>query len=511
PIDASLDHEGVRLVNGRVVTSAEHKRVWSAFAAGGWPSLSVPVAQGGQGLPLLVQSACDELFNRGSAAFSMLPTPARTGALVLAEFADDATSTAWGPKLASGEWTATICISEPDAGSDVGRIRTRATRDEAGTWRIDGEKAWISFGDHDLASRIGHFMIARSSPAVGVRGLSLFLVPSTTDDGGPNGVFVRRIEEKMGLHASPTCMMGFEAAAATLIGAEGRGLQQLFTMILRMRLSVGAEGIGVAARAFDVALDYARERKQGGASDQPPVAIINHVDIQRQLLSMAGRVETGRGLTLAAAAAMDLVERETNLEKRAQLGDFVQWILPIVKDYGARTGFDVASEAIMLLGGAGYTREWPVEQAARDARVFAIFEGTSGIQALDMLHRRLWRDGGRGLAAFVALARADVADVPAAAAAIERLQSISAQLVAWQSRPRNADAGAAHYLNLCALAAAGWIAARLLSVPEGPAAVRLRRAGRAFLTELPARVESEAMLALTGEASMNGIEDLFDD
>ena len=230
-----------------MITSAAHKRAWSAFVAAGWPSLSIAADAGGQGLPLLVQSACDELFNRGSVAFSMLPTPARTGALVLIEHGDVATRELWVPRLAAGKWVATICISEPDAGSDVGRIRTRAVRDEAGVWHVEGEKCWISYGDHDLSDRIGHFMIARTSAAPGVRGLSLFLVPSTTDDGLPNGIAIRRIEEKMGLHGSPTCVMGFERSHATLLGSEGRGLQQLFAMILRMRLSVGAQGIGVAA------------------------------------------------------------------------------------------------------------------------------------------------------------------------------------------------------------------------------------------------------------------------
>ena len=231
--------------------------------------------------------------------------------------------------------------------------------------------------------------------------------------------------------------------------------------------------------------------------------------MQRQLLSIAGRVEVGRGLTLAVAAAMDLSERAADPDERAQLNAFIGWILPIVKDYGARTGFDVASEVVQLLGGAGYTREWPVEQSVRDSRVFAIFEGTSGIQALDMLHRRLWREEGKGLAAFRYLAEPDVIDVPEAAAAIERLDAVSALLDSWKARPRQAEAGAVNYLNLCALAAGGWVAARLLKV-QGSAAPRIRRAASTFLAELTVHVEAEASLACLGATRLNGIDELFE-
>ncbi|MGI4881104.1 MAG: acyl-CoA dehydrogenase family protein, partial [Janthinobacterium lividum] len=355
PVDAVLDRGGCRLVDGRVVTSDAHRAAWAAFVAAGWPTLNVAAAFGGQGLPLLFQTACEELFNRASPAFTMLPTPGRTAVAMLAPFAGADMVAEWLPRLATGEWAATICISEPDAGSDVGRIRTRATLDD-GAWRVSGEKCWISYGDHDLSPRIGHCLIARTGTAAGVRGLSLFLVPSVRADRSRNAVFVRRIEEKMGLHGSPTCVLGFEAADAVLIGQEGRGLQQMFTMMLRMRLSTGAQGIGVAAGAAESALAYARDRRQGGDADAPPVAIAEHVDVRRQLLSMAARVETGRGLTLAAAAALDLAERETDPAAAAAAGVLAQWLLPIVKDLGARTGFDVASDAIQTFGGAGYTR-----------------------------------------------------------------------------------------------------------------------------------------------------------
>lgn len=509
PLDAVLDRQGARLHDGRVVTADGHRATWRRFAEDGWLTLALPEAAGGQGLPLLLLTACEELFNRASPAFTMLPTPNRTAAAMLQGAADPVTRAAWVPRLAAGEWTATICISEPDAGSDVGRIRTRGIRGEDGIWRVTGEKCWISYGDHDLAARIGHCMLARSSDAVGVRGLSLFLVPNTRDDGAANGVHVRRIEEKLGLHGSPTCVMGFEDAEAVLIGEEGRGLQTLFHMMLLMRLSCAPQGVGVAEAALATALAYARDRKQGGDPAAPPVAITAHADVQRQLLRMAGRVEVGRGIALAAAVVMDLGERCADAEARAGWLALAQFLLPIAKDSSARLGFDVASEAIQVLGGAGYTREWPVERRLRDARVFAVFEGTTGIQAIDLLHRRLWRERGEGIRRFVALARADLPegdDGRPLTSVLDRLEEVAGILMGWQDKARDAEAGATAFLDLCGLAVGGWIATRLVRFAGGDrVGRRINVAARFFLAELEARAEAEALLATLGMARIEAI------
>jgi alkylation response protein AidB-like acyl-CoA dehydrogenase len=510
PLDTMLDREGARLVDGRVATAHGHRAAWTQFAGAGWLTLALPEAAGGQGLPLLLLTACEELFNRASPAFTMLATPNRTAAALLDGAGDAEIRASWVPRLASGEWTATICISEPDAGSDVGRIRTRAARGDDGIWRISGDKCWISYGDHDLASRIGHCMLARSSDAPGVRGLSLFLVPSTRDDGGANGVEVRRIEEKLGLHGSPTCVLGFDGAQASLIGPEGRGLQTLFQMMLLMRLSCAPQGVGVAEGALATALGYARDRRQGGDPAARPVPIIEHADVQRQLLRMAGRVEIGRGIALAAATVMDLCERCADAEERARWVTLAQFLLPIAKDFSARLAFDVASEAVQVLGGAGYTREWPVERHLRDARVFAVFEGTTGIQALDMLHRRLWRDNGEGLQHFLRAARADLSDAPLAATAartLDRLESVAATLDTWRDQPRAAETGATAFLDLCALAVGGWIAWRLMRFAgDDPVGARIKAAARFFLEELDARAEAEARLATLGAARLDAVD-----
>ncbi len=508
PLDAVLDGVGARLVDGRVHCAPGHRAGWDALVHGGWLTLPLAPEHGGQGLPLVLNTACEELFNRASAAFTMLATPGRTAAAMLVGVADPTLRDVWVPKLLSGEWTATICISEADAGSDVARLRTRATQD-GGQWRVTGEKIWISYGDHDLAGRIGHFMLARSSDAAGVRGLSLFLVPDRLDDGTRNTVQVRRIEHKLGLHGSPTCVVGFDGAAATLIGAEGRGLQTLFPMMLQMRLSCAPQGVGVAEAALAPAIDYAQARRQGGDAGAPPVPIVAHADVQRQLLAMAARVEIARGIALATATVLDLGDHAPEFE-RADWRVLAEFLLPIAKDGSARLAFDVSSGALQVLGGAGYTREWPVERRLRDSRVFAVFEGTTGIQAIDMLHRRLWRDRGAGLSRFLVMARADLGTDPRSATVggvLELLETTAATLLAWERDPHEADAGATAFLDLCGLAVGGWIALRIaLFAGEDAVGRRLRAAADFYLADLPIAAEAEMRRATQGAARLKGID-----
>ena len=489
PLNDDGDREGCVLAEGRVRTAPGHREAYDAYVAGGWPTLDQPTGEGGQGLPLALAFAVQEIFDRSCPAFGMLPVPQRSAARLIAAYGDAALKAEWLAPLISGAWAATICISEAEAGSDVGRLRTRAEPTSDGEWAITGEKCWISFGDHDLTRRIGHCLLARTA---GADGLSLFLVP---DRIGPdrigearNGVVVRRIEEKMGLHASPTCALGFEGARGRLIGTEGRGLQQMFVMITNMRLATGAQGLAIAAGAADLALAYARERRQGG-NGGAPVPIHRHADVQRILLEQAAKVEVLRGLLLATANLGDLAAHEPEEEARKDAAALLQWLLPLVKTTGGEFAFDVASDAVQVLGGAGYTREWPAEQMLRDARVLTIFEGTTGIQALDLLHRRLGGDR-RGLRAFLAQAREDAAAQEGARALLPVLDLLedAAQRLAQMPDPRAAEAGATAFLHLAALAATGWIAARLTAIAgAGPEAERLRAAGRHWLTLIPAR------------------------
>jgi len=521
PLNRQMDREGVQLVEGRVRTSAGHKAAWDEFARGGWPTLDQPMEFGGQGLPNVVASACEEVFNRGNASFGMLATSTRAAARLLQVHSAGDVTAEWIARLTSGEWSASICISEPDAGSDVGRIRTRAERIQAtsdGDWRINGEKMWISFGDHDLTDRIGHLLLARTADAsAGTRGLSLFLVPDRLDDGSRNGVAIRRIEEKMGLHGSPTCALGFEDAHGWLVGDLGRGLPQLFRMITIMRLSVGAQGLGIATAASEAALAYAAERRQGGRPDAPPVPIHEHADVQRQLLAMSSRTEVLRGLLYMAAIAADLSERDSDTERREESAALLQFLLPIVKNFGAETGYGVAYDAVLLFGGAGYTREWPVEQHIRDSRVFAVYEGTTGMQALDMLHRRLWRGGDRGLGLFLREARADIQAGQGCAAGgaltqvLDLLEECRATLRGWEGRPRDGEAVATHWLNLCTLAVTGRIALRLAMADKGnPIDRRLACCGEYWLADLRPRAAMEASAIQLGAQRIAGFGSLIE-
>lgn len=489
PLNDAADAGGCRLEDGRVKTAQGHREIWDAFVTAGWPTLDQPEVQGGQGLPLVLAAAVQEMFDRTCPSFGMLAVSQRAASKLIAVYGDEALVEEWLPKLASGEWGATICISEADAGSDAGRMRTMATPIGDGRWSITGEKCWISFGDHDLTPRIGHCVLARTPGAApGGAGISLFLVPGGAEQS--DAVSVRRIEHKMGLHGSPTCALGFEGAVGVMLGAEGRGLSQMFVMITQMRIAVGVMGLGIASASADLALKYAEERIQGGG-----LVIAEHADVQRQLHEMVSRVEMLRGLVFAVANLAEI----SGDDAQAQL--LLQWLLPIVKTVGADTAFDVASGAVQVLGGAGYTREWPVEQAVRDARVLAVFEGTTGIQALDLVHRRLRR--GDGLAAFLEFVRAESDDV-GLQACLDLLEDAGTKLRA-MTDARDIDAGATAFLYLAGLAATGWIAARLTKIEgDTPATNKMRAAGRYWLDRIAARAVPLHSETIVGAGPLQG-------
>ena len=438
PLNVNADREGCRVIDGRVITPGGFKTAYQQFANGGWIGFDVADEHGGQGLPLALQTACQHLFDRACPAFMMAPGATRAAAHLLSETAPDMVQ-----GLIDGRNAATICISEPGAGSDVGRITTKAVRDADG-WRVTGQKIWISFGDHDMADGIIHCLLARTSDAAGTRGLSLFAVPG-------DGVEVIRIEEKLGLHGSPTCALSFNNAKAQLLGTEGRGLPQLFTMIQLMRLQTGCQGLGIASGALDVARQYAAERKQGGDPTAPALSILTHIDVRRQLLEMESRTEILRAALLELAVAIDLGDDPA----------FVSWALPLIKTFGGETGFDVATAAIQVLGGAGYTKEFPVEQALRDSRVLTIYEGTTGMQAQDFLMRRLWKDKAAGLHALIRRSKAELSGNTAAKAVVDQFVALSDRMMTLQSEPRQGEVAADSYARAGWLALSAWMCARL--------------------------------------------------
>ncbi len=481
PLGLASDAEGCRIEDGRVIVPECYHAAFAGLAEGGWQSVDLPEAFGGQGLPTALHSAASVFFEGEAMGFMM--SASRPAAHLLLGL-DETVAAQWLPRLAAGEWATTICISEPDAGSDVGRIKTRATRDGAG-WRVTGTKCWISFGDHNLTDRIGHCMLARTGSAEdGTRGLSLFLVPDRHEDGTANGVSVSRIEEKLGIHGSPTCVMAFDGAEAVLLGEEGRGIQQMFRMIELMRLQTACQGLGVAQRATAIAASYAAERRQGGKPSAPPVPIIRHADVRRQLTVMASATEVLRGVVLEVSVLLD----------RARAGDkaaehLAAFLLPLAKNFGGETAFAVAGGAIQVLGGAGYTREWPVEQLLRDARVITIYEGTTGIQAQDFLHRRLMRDGGAALGLFLEhVARglegcADAAVKQAAQDLVDRFADLSNGLLTAEDGYAPLDLAADGYLR------AGWVAvSAAVSVRLIGCGGQLEAFGRVRLAQLAAEM-----------------------
>ncbi|GKY88047.1 acyl-CoA dehydrogenase family protein [Sinisalibacter aestuarii] len=391
PIDEPGDREGARLEQGRVRLPAGYKAAFDAFVDQGWPGLTAPEAFGGQGLGGVVGAVVSEIETGASQAFNMLVNLTPGAIRTLMAYASDDQKARFIPPMAEGRWLGTMCLTEPGAGSDLGRVRTRAARDGAG-WKISGEKIFISGGDQDLSERILHLVLARTGAAEeGVKGLSLFACTSELADGSRNPIRVTRIEEKMGLHAQPTCQLAFDGAEGELIGAEGEGLKAMFTLMNHARIDVALQGVAHAARAHDIASAYAAERVQGRGSDGP-VSIDRHGDVRRMLDEIDAAALGGRAMTHLA-----LVTLET--------GDdpwLVEFLTPVIKAHCSEAGIRAAETAMQVLGGYGYLEEYRLSQIYRDARIIAIYEGTNGIHAMALAGRLIRLENG---AAFDAFAR----------------------------------------------------------------------------------------------------------
>ena len=483
PANFAGDAVGSRIDGHRVVLPDAYHNAWARYVEDGWLGLDLPQAFGGQGLPRMLQAGFAEMANGACLAFCMLPLMCRAGARLLREHAAPEIVARFVPKLTAGEWAATICISEPQAGSDVGRIQARAEPEDDGTYRLSGNKIWISYGDHELTPQIAHLVLARTPGAPpGTRGLSLFLVPKRrlAADGRPaeaNAVRALSIEHKMGLKASPTCVMEFDRALAYRIGPAGRGLRCMFTMVNTMRLEVAIQGHALGGAATARAIDYATERRQGGDPDQQPVPIIEHPDVQRMLLTMRAKTEAARGLALEAALQLDLAEHAVDESRRLDAAALAGWLLPICKAYGTDTGFEVTNLAVQVFGGYGYVTETGIEQYVRDLRVSAIYEGTNGIQALDLVLRKLLKDGGERLGLFLGRIRSDL-DRHASEKkldeirdglidAVETLERCSRTLLQKAAEPRPAAAAATPYLRLAGLVGYGWMWLRMAAAATG--------------------------------------------
>lgn len=410
PLNKRGDTEAARWSEGEVRTTPGYKEAYNAFVSGGWQGLQHSTSLGGQGLPKLLAACTTENLNAANLAFSLCPLLTDGVIEALATVGSEDLQQRFIPPLMQGRWTGTMNLTEPQAGSDLALITTRAVPQDDGSYRVAGQKIFITYGEHDLADNIVHLVLARTPDAPkGIKGISLFVVPKflVNEDGslGPrNDVWCASLEHKLGIHGSPTAVMVYgsgkgqvgEGAVAYLVGEENRGLQYMFIMMNAARYAVGVQGIAMSERALQAAEAYASERLQGQAPDSPehPVAINWHPDVQRMLLTMRALTEGGRALALMAAAARDHWQAQADEGVRAHHQRLYEYLVPVIKGFSTENALEVTSVALQVHGGMGYVEETGIAQYYRDARILPIYEGTTAIQANDFVGRKILRDGG---------------------------------------------------------------------------------------------------------------------
>ncbi|HXP74900.1 MAG TPA: acyl-CoA dehydrogenase [Stellaceae bacterium] len=484
PLNAVGDRERSRLENGVVRTPPGFGDAYRSYVEGGWNSLPFDPAHGGQGLPQVVATAVLEMWTSANLSFSLCPMLTIGAVELLQAHGSPDQKRLYLEKMISGEWTGTMNLTEPQAGSDVGALRTRAVK-KGDHYEITGQKIFITYGDHDMAANIVHMVLARLPDApAGTRGISLFIVPKrlVNPDGSlgkHNDLRPVSLEHKLGIHASPTCVMAFGdhgGAVGYLVGEPNRGMELMFTMMNNARLNVGLQGVAIAERAYQQARDFARVRVQGkpvGAKADGPLPIVHHADVRRMLLDMRACTEAARALTYTVAAGIDRARHHPDADERERQQRRVDLLIPVVKAWCTDLGVDVASTGVQVHGGMGFVEETGAAQHLRDARIAPIYEGTNGIQANDLVARKLGRDGGAAARALIAEMRGldgDLAD-----AAGDDLGFIRRQLSAgidalatatdWMTETVAKDmpralAGSVPYLRLLGTVAGGWLLAK---------------------------------------------------
>ncbi len=489
PLNRIGDVEGCTLhADGRVTTPAGFRDAYRRFAAGGWIGLAGDPDYGGQGLPFVLAAALNEFVTSANMAFGMYPGLAQGAVTAIARHGSQRQKRLYLPKLLSGEWAGTMNLTEPQAGTDLGLIRTRAGPNADGSYAISGSKIFISGGEHDLADNIVHLVLARidGSPA-GTKGISMFVVPKVipADDGSlgeANRVSCGALEQKMGIHGSATCLMNYDGATGWLVGERDRGVSAMFTMMNEARLGVGIQGLALSELAYQNAAAYARERRQGralaraGESGGAADPILVHPDIRRTLAAIKGFNIAARALALATALDADIAEKSSDDATRAAAADRLALMTPVVKGVLTDRGFDNVVAAQQVFGGHGYIAETGVEQFVRDARVAMMYEGANGIQALDLVGRKLPKDGGRAVTAFFKEVsdfvdeHRDEALAPFIGPLSQGLDDLRAATMWFMAnalaRPANGAAGATDYMHLFGLVALGFMWARIALAAE---------------------------------------------
>ncbi|HVQ62707.1 MAG TPA: acyl-CoA dehydrogenase [Burkholderiales bacterium] len=480
PLNRSADEEGSKWDKGRVTTPKGFKEAYKQFIEGGWNALQAPSEYGGQGLPKIVSTPVVEMWKSANLSFSLVTMLTAGAAEALILRGTDSQKKQYLPKMIEGTWTGTMNLTEPQAGTDLGLLRTKAVR-EADHYRVSGQKIFITYGEHDLADNIVHLVLARVDGAPeGVRGISMFLVPKflVNADGSigeRNSVQCASIEHKLGIHASPTAVLVYENALGYLVGEENRGLEYMFIMMNLARFAVGMEGLSISERAYQQALAYAKERVQSRdvAGGGKAVTIIHHPDVRRMLMSMKSQIEAMRALAYVVAAAVDKSLRHPDKEERARNQAFVDFMIPIVKGWFTETGIEIASTGIQVHGGMGFIEETGAAQHLRDARITTIYEGTTGIQANDLIGRKIAREGGATAKSVIATMRAVEAelaktpgeDMAATREAFSAALTAAEECVSWMvitygNDIKAAHAGAVPFLKLMGIVCGGWQLAR---------------------------------------------------
>jgi alkylation response protein AidB-like acyl-CoA dehydrogenase len=482
PINWTGDRKGVQVVDKAVQVPAEFAEAYDKFRDGGWSGIAADPDFGGQGLPKTLSVACDEMWAAANVAFALCPELSQGAILALDRHGSEELKARYLGKLVSGEWTGTMCLTEPQAGSDLSALTTRAEPQADGSFLLTGRKIYITWGDHPMTPNIVHLVLARLPGAPqGTKGISLFLVPKyrLNADGTPgarNDVFPVSVEHKLGIHASPTCVMAFGddgGAQGFMVGPETEGLAAMFTMMNYMRLGVGAQGVGLADRSYQAAVKYARDRVQGRApGEKGRVPIIRHPDIRRTLLLMRSLTQACRAICYYTASCLDRGNHGDSAESSAAWLARGDLMTPIAKAFSSEIGQDVTALGIQVHGGMGYVEETGVAQYYRDARIASIYEGTNGIQAIDLVGRKLLRDGGATVSAFVSEMRQ--VDAPLAnagedlsalrlwlAKGLDEVVLCSSHLLSGERKdPELASAAAFNYLMLMGTVIGGWQLAR---------------------------------------------------
>lgn len=532
PINRTGDVEGCTLKDGVVTTPSSFPQAYAKFVEGGWQGLQFPAEHGGMGLPVAMGCALMEMLQSSNMAFGLGPMLSFGAIEALIAHGTPQLQETYLGKIMTGEWSATMNLTEPQAGSDVGALRTRAEPKGDGSWAVSGQKIYITWGEHDCAENIVHLVLARTpdSPA-GTKGISLFIVPKFLPDadgnpGGRNGVKAIGLEHKMGIHGSPTCTMEYDGATGWLVGEENKGMACMFTMMNSARLNVGVQGVAIAERAYQQALAFAKERKQGRApmtAGEPPHAIIDHPDVRRMLALMKAKTEAARAICFHAAVEADYAEHHDDADERAWSKRREDLLIPIAKAWATDVGVEVSSLAIQVHGGMGYVEETGAAQHYRDSRIAPIYEGTNGIQAIDLVGRKLPMEGGKPVAELIEdfqqtiedLATSSNPDLNALAhtfgPAVEAMDAASD----WMLKARAEDrlSGATAYLKLAGDVTGGWLlclgalaAQRRLKHEEGDQA---HARSRIALTTVYAETVLSAVPGLLGQVRL-GADALFD-